>query len=153
MSFRPGPTATTSASATRPPSRSPGSPRTAPSSVSGRPTTSASGTWMLSDAAVDSAAASWSTPAPARSAATPASSTAPGVNREPPTTSTVPRASLPPVGTGSAQSRSSAGVITSDRLGMDLVLPGGRRPLPVQVGDVVEHVRHEPAGRRRRASR
>src|SRR6266536_2093082 len=137
---RPGPTATTAASATRSVTRSGRLPDTEPSSVSGSPTTSASGTSMLSAAAVDAVTASWSTPAPERSAATPASSTAPGVDRDPPSTRTVPRASLPPPGTGSGHSRSTRGVIThgSDGLGMDLLLPGQLGALAVQMLHRVE---------------
>src|SRR5919112_4113595 len=102
---------------------------------------------MLNAVAVDSVTASWSRPAPARSAATPASSTAPGVNRAPPTTRTVPRDFLSPCGSGSGHSRSTRGVMTcsSDRLGIDVLLPGRRGALAVQVLDRVEQFRLELA--------
>lgn len=69
MLSRPGPIRITSASAVI----------VASSSLSDRAMTLASGTAMLSAAAVDDSTASCSRPAPARSAPTPASSTAPGV--------------------------------------------------------------------------
>src|SRR4051812_17886679 len=109
---------------------------------SGRPSTAASGTAMLSAIAVESDTASCSRPAPARSADTPASSTAPGVNGEPPTTSTVPRDFLSPCGFGSGQSRNRCGVmiVGSGAFGTDVLLDGRRRLFVVQVTHVVEQL-------------
>src|SRR5690349_6453886 len=119
------------------------SARTAPPSLSGSPRTSASGSTVAANGAIDSTVATCSLPAPARSAGSAASSTAPRVCRLPPMTRIEPRAFLPPVGTGSSQSRRPAGVtrVHSGLLG-DMRLLGDVLVLGGEVVDGVEL--HQP---------
>src|SRR4051812_4097229 len=142
-SCMPGPMRTASAAAASSRTTSAASARIAPLSLCGSACTSASGSAVAANGATDSAVATWSLPAPARSAASAASSTAPRVWLLPPITGIGRRAFLPPVGSGSAHSRSSGGVISAAsgllggmRLLRDVLVLGG------EVFDAVEL--HQP---------